>query len=437
MATVHLLVLIHGMWGNPSNLRRVHEIIQEVKGNGSEGIEFAVLLAQTNRDEGTYDGIDWGGERVAKEIIDEVNKYESQGKRVTRLSITGYSLGGLIGRYVIGILHQQKFFDKVTPVNFNTIATPHIGVPSLPTALSAVSSYLGRKWLSRTGEQLFCFDKWSPKGRPLTEVLADPDYIFYQALLLFPNIRIYANAVSDLSVPYVTGAIETTDPFHDYRVNGLKIEYLEDYKYVIKSYSQPDSIKSSARRALLRIVNSLPPVIPALRVTFPYSIVAFPFLPVLLPTVVSVVLVKFTISAKKSRARLQMLEADESAEERLAHVVAKLERELEAAVLDVCDDSRDPVSANPLSDSSEVANLGSGKGMVSKSQPGSLSRPKLTTGQLRSIENLNRIPQLKKTLALFDDVFNSHPVIICRRSKYEHHWQGESVLRHWADQFEL
>lgn len=437
MAIVHLLVLIHGMWGNPSHLKRVHEIIQEVKGNGSEGIEFAVLLAQTTRDEGTYDGIDWGGERVAKEIIDEVDKYESQGKRVTRLSITGYSLGGLIGRYVIGILHQQKFFDKVTPVNFNTIATPHIGVPALPTALSTVSSYLGRKWMSRTGEQLFCADKWSPKGRPLTEVLADPDYIFYQALLLFPNIRIYANAINDLSVPYVTGAIETTDPFHDYRVNGLKIEYLEDYKYVIKSYNQPDSIKSSARRALLRIANSLPPVIPALRLTFPYSIVAFPFLPVLLPTVVSVVLVRFTISAKRSRARLQMLEANALAEERLAHVVAKLERELEAPVLDEYDDPRSPVSANPLSDSSEVANLGISEEMVSKSQSASLSRPKLTTSQLRSIESLNEIPQLKKTLACFDDVFNSHPVIICRRSKYEHHWQGESVLRHWADQFEL
>ncbi|KAI6096918.1 hypothetical protein EDD16DRAFT_1670695 [Pisolithus croceorrhizus] len=30
MASVHLLVLIHGMWGNPSHLTRVHEIIQAI-----------------------------------------------------------------------------------------------------------------------------------------------------------------------------------------------------------------------------------------------------------------------------------------------------------------------------------------------------------------------------------------------------------------------
>ncbi|KAI6126418.1 putative serine esterase-domain-containing protein [Pisolithus thermaeus] len=445
MASVHLLVLIHGMWGNPSHLTRVHEIIQEVKGNargdGSEGTELAVLVAQTNRDESTYDGIDWGGERVAKEVINEVHKYESQGRRVTRFSIMGYSLGGLLGRYVIGILHQQKFFDKVTPVNFNTISTPHVGIPTLPTALSAVSSYLGRKLLSRTGEQFFCADKWSPKGRPLIEVLSDPDHIFYQALLLFPNIRIYANAINDLTVPYVTGAIESTDPFHDYRINGINIEFLEDYKFIIKSYTQPNSTTSSAlvaRRPLVsRITDSLPPIPPALRFTFPYNIMIFPFLPVLLPTFVSILLVRFSISSKKSRARLQSLEADASAGERLAHVVARLERELEAAALDVYEDPRGLASADPSPDSSEVAKLGSGAELVPQSESASLSRPTFTTSQLRSIDNLNKIPQLKKTLAFFEDVFNSHAIIICRLSKYEHNWKGECVLRHWADQFEL
>jgi len=72
MANVHLLVLIHGMWGNPGHLARMHEIVQQVKGNaentGSGQAELAVLVAQTNRDEWTYDGIDWGGERVAEEV---------------------------------------------------------------------------------------------------------------------------------------------------------------------------------------------------------------------------------------------------------------------------------------------------------------------------------------------------------------------------------
>ncbi len=78
MRNIHLLVLIHGMWGNPDHLAEMSRIIQETKGTRSsketdgegrsDDAELEVLVAQTNRDEGTYDGIDWGGERVADEV---------------------------------------------------------------------------------------------------------------------------------------------------------------------------------------------------------------------------------------------------------------------------------------------------------------------------------------------------------------------------------
>lgn len=72
------------------------------------------------------------------------------------------------------ILHQNKFFESVIPVNFNTVATPHIGIPRFPSTLSAIVNYIGPKFLSRTGEQFFCVDKWSLRDRPLLDVLADP-----------------------------------------------------------------------------------------------------------------------------------------------------------------------------------------------------------------------------------------------------------------------
>ena len=65
---VHLLVLVHGMWGDPSNLAELARVIRETRGTDAEGIELHVLLAETNRAESTYDGIDWGGERVAREV---------------------------------------------------------------------------------------------------------------------------------------------------------------------------------------------------------------------------------------------------------------------------------------------------------------------------------------------------------------------------------
>jgi hypothetical protein len=72
------------------------------------------------------------------------------------------------------ILFQRGFFERVTPVNFCTLATPHLGIPSAPTLWSAFRTVVGSKLLSRTGEQFYCVDQWSDTGKPLLEVMADP-----------------------------------------------------------------------------------------------------------------------------------------------------------------------------------------------------------------------------------------------------------------------
>ena len=59
-------------------------------------------------------------------------------------------------------------------MNFNTVATPHIGLIRYPTFRSTLFATLGPKLLSRTGEQFYAVDKWSARGRPLLEVMADP-----------------------------------------------------------------------------------------------------------------------------------------------------------------------------------------------------------------------------------------------------------------------
>ncbi|KIJ20914.1 hypothetical protein PAXINDRAFT_125466 [Paxillus involutus ATCC 200175] len=424
MANIHLLVLIHGMWGNPTHLAYVDKVIRQVKGNaGPDEPELAVLVAQTNRDDSTYDGIDWGGERVAQEVLEEVKKYEEMGNNVTRFSVFGYSLGGLLARYVIGILHQNKFFDKVTPVNFNTVATPHIGIPRFASTFSAITSYLGPKLLSRTGEQFFCVDKWSPKGRPLVEVLADPDHIFYQALLGFPNVRIYANAINDRTVPYVTAGIDNVDIFAEYRRNGLEIEFHEEYPHVIKSYTIPSSPPLASHESpgfLTRIVNMGPPIPPALQLGFPFNVIIYVFLPVVLPTFIWLVLLRLSISSHKSRNRLKILEADASNKERLIHVISKLEIGMENVVVNLYDLDSTPTPSSPITEGPPPF------------------QPLLTPVQLRCIENLNKIPQLKKECAFFTGVRNSHAMVVCRDpKKFKFHLEGEGLLRHWADQFEL
>jgi hypothetical protein len=68
---VHLLVLIHGMWGNPTHLASMHRIMKEARIHqdsvDQDGATLHIMSAETNKDESTYDGIDWGGERVATE----------------------------------------------------------------------------------------------------------------------------------------------------------------------------------------------------------------------------------------------------------------------------------------------------------------------------------------------------------------------------------
>lgn len=49
------------------------------------------------------------------------------------------------------------------------------------------------------------------------------DRVFYQALCLFEHLRIYANAINDITVPYPTAAIETEDPFFNRATNGIEM----------------------------------------------------------------------------------------------------------------------------------------------------------------------------------------------------------------------
>ncbi|KAJ6462634.1 DUF676-domain-containing protein [Mycena vitilis] len=309
----------HGMWGNPGHLAELNHIVKDTIPDP----DFHVLLAETNKEDSTYDGIDWGGERVAEEIIAEVQKLEQEGHPVTKFSITGYSLGGLVARYV-----------HVAPVNFNTIATPQIGLPRYPTFFSSPASVLGPKSLSRTGEQFYCQDKWSANGHPLIEVMADPDRVFYQALAAFQTIRIYANAVNDRTVPYVTAAIDVDDIFVSRAVNGLEIEFDDQYDTLMKSYSLPPVPPPATPKPtvlspswLKSLKPSRPFLPPFLQFRFPLNLVMYTLLPLLIPVFMSLAIVRLSLAARSSRARIKLLENDTSNTQKLAHILEQLEKQ--------------------------------------------------------------------------------------------------------------
>lgn len=150
-----------------------------------------------------------------------------------------YSLGGLISRFLIGLLHSRSpsFFTKIEPMNFTTFASPWIGIPRHTSIIGSIVHFFGSRSLSRTGQQLYLTDQFHtyPKSSssnnsrkyPLIALLAHPDTNFFKALLLFKQIRIYSNAVNDRTVPFVTGAVEENDVFHSAQKLGQK--FLKDH----------------------------------------------------------------------------------------------------------------------------------------------------------------------------------------------------------------
>ncbi|THH32042.1 hypothetical protein EUX98_g2159 [Antrodiella citrinella] len=413
--------------------------------SGPDGEELVVIVPETNKDSATYDGIDWCGERVTKEILAQVKRLkDEEGKIVTRFSITGYSLGGLIARYVAGCLAQKGFFQTVQPVNFSTVATPHLGQIRYQTFFSKVFAFLGPRMLSRTGEQLYTSDDWAESGRPLLDVMTDPGRIFYQTLSTFAQVRFYANTVNDRTVPYMTAAVETSDPFRDHTFNGIKIEMDEEYSSVIASFTPSDVPKPKPppptlfSRMWFKNVKSFKiPLPPVLQFKFPGNILVLILIPILLPAVLGLVVFRISLDNRKSRSRLRLLEKDESYRERLVHAIGRVERSIEDAAVDFMDDPGREQTSLLQADGSSPATASSS----ASQEPGS-EAPKLQSVDVLLplqhiiVQTLNALPNLKKHLVFVDPVTNSHAVIIARDVKrFKHHELGQGVLRHLADNF--
>ncbi|KAL8959815.1 MAG: hypothetical protein Q9193_003383, partial [Seirophora villosa] len=230
----HLCVLVHGLWGNPSHLAYLAEALREK--HSAE--QLNILVAKSNSGSYTYDGIETGGERVTQEIETLLQELERDGAPIKKLSVIGYSLGGLIARYTIGLLHSKGWFEKIQPVNFTTFATPHLGVRTpLRGYHSQLWNVFGSRTLSASGRQLFTIDTFRDTKRPILSVLADPDSVFIRALSLFKNRSLYANIINDRSAQYYTTAISSTDPFVD--LDAVTIRYLDNYSPNILDSDHP------------------------------------------------------------------------------------------------------------------------------------------------------------------------------------------------------
>jgi Putative serine esterase (DUF676) len=277
---IYLTKFTFSLWGNPSHLDTVASALREKYGED----QLIVLAAKRNAGSFTYDGIELGAERIAKEIEETLDDLARNGYQIKKLSMVGYSLGGLVARYALGLLHSRGWFEKVRPVNFTTFASPHLGVRTpLRGYANHIWNILGARTLCMSGRQLFMIDNFRDTGRPLLSVLADPDSIFIHALKKFENRSLYANIVNDRSAVFYTTSISRTDPFT--QMDKLDLNFAKGYENVVLDPDDPVRLRKDQGLPTFynrvaggsrNFVKTLPVYI-ALAVLFPIAFVIFMF----------------------------------------------------------------------------------------------------------------------------------------------------------------
>ncbi|TXG47573.1 hypothetical protein EZV62_026867 [Acer yangbiense] len=223
----HLLVLVHGIMASQSDWTYVEAELKRRLGRN-----FLIYASSCNSYTKTFTGVDGAGKRLADEVMQVVKKTES----LKRISFLAHSLGGLFARYAVAVLYSPTALDSgepvdlsnskmadsqtacssrrgtiagLEPVNFITLATPHLGVrgrKQLPflfgvPILEKLAAPIAPILVGRTGSQLFLTDGKPNKPPLLLRMASDcEDRQFLSSLGAFRCRILYANVSYDLSL---------------------------------------------------------------------------------------------------------------------------------------------------------------------------------------------------------------------------------------------
>lgn len=246
----HLVVLVHGVWGNSSHMSYLADQIQHKTQSSDPNEKIVVYKTVNHSGYLTYDGIDVNGKRITDEILAEVARLGTD--KVVKFSIVGYSMGGLVCRYAVGILHHHKFFETVKPIHFVTFCTPHVGLLNPSNTLSSrIFNFVAPYVLVHTGQQMWLQDRTAVNHNvPLLVYMADPTSVFYQALLEFETRSLYANTINDRRTSWYTTSISDVDPFHSMvneSLSAYHMEYIPGYEPNVIDFTRPISFKKIER----------------------------------------------------------------------------------------------------------------------------------------------------------------------------------------------
>lgn len=214
-----LVVLVHGIESPLSSHDTMRNVRIALLQQASSRDTF-VLTSRASKAPGkTLDGIDTCGERLVAEIEECLGR-EDFAPSAVQLSFVGHSLGGLIARFAIGLMHQRRLLDRLRPVSYVAVASPHLGVRRASTWLGSLQERAGEALYGRhrTMDQLMMRD--TDDARPLlVRLSAGP---FLEGLLRFPARTLVSAVQFDHQVTHSSSSITR---FNQFNVRGSLYRY--------------------------------------------------------------------------------------------------------------------------------------------------------------------------------------------------------------------
>lgn len=322
---------------------------------------------------------------------------------------------------------------------------------------------------------------------PLLGAMSQPTSNFVKALAAFRHVDFYANAVSDVTVPLRTGGVFEVDPWQlwpeggelDQAGEGIRVERDPSYPSLLTTVQVPSSPPKPLPRPLgqkiIRAVvpRSWPWWLNPHRVPwrFPLNWIGVILFPVFVPLFLCLIIFRLWSGTRESNKRVKLLQAhwlkgrgldgesvkygEEHERSRIAGVLADTVQSVGEDHVEV-DTSKENAGeadgATPSGSSTPPSQTPSTKtGPAPRTATVPLLfditdevrtrlnkiSPPLSPVQVEMQRQLNAIPNLRKHLAFFDGVINSHAIIICRTPSMEVHRKGKGVIKHFVDHFEV
>lgn len=390
----------------------MHSIAKALRTQHGENVH--ILITERNSGSYTYDGIETGGERVCHEIEEELVKIKQGGGKIKKLSIAGYSLGGLVARYAVGLLYAKGDLDNLECMNFTAFASPFLGVRSpLLGYLNHVWNLLGARTLCLAGRQLFGIDEFRDTGKPLVAVLADPNSIFMCGLARFKRRSLYANIVKDRSAVYYTTSIAKTDPYVD--LSKVKVNYLKGYEPIVLDPENPVEKVASPE------LSAQPPTVENIALVWIKRIPLILGLSVLIPIGILAFLANATVQTVRSASRIKLHESGK------AGVDVKVYRAFSPWIKDMKDAIGDGLEDMGTDTRQEYIDDGDQEG----SGFPTLALAPYQFAAIQALDNLG----WRKNYVWMHNPRHAHAAIVVRVER-EDWYEGKVVLSHWVtDEF--